>query len=426
MLNTRKIVTVLTGCLLATNLALAATIMPNTPAVCSDVNTWLKPSGDKVLATAPRIAALNKSMLSSTMSDLTKAPATMSGSTLKDYIKAYKMDYDQYINGSHMSRAYADSLIADAQSNIPATVALKYGVVVGRSDLRSWPTLTRAFDSPGDVNFDNWQETAVDPGSPALILHKNTKGNFVFVQLPSYRGWLPANKVAVTDRKTWLEFAAPKEFGVVTNKLLTVSGAGPTHWLYQMGAKIPVSAKGRLLLPLRNSQGYLNPVEMPAPWGNDLHKGYLPYTENNFVKMAFKHLGAPYGWGGMRNSVDCSSFAQDVFATMGVQIPRNGDEQADAYNGTNLKGLTWQQRDNIIRKLPTGTLLFTPYHVMLYLGLYNNKPYMIHASGSYGAKAADGSIYKNRIMEVIVSDTYLLGGSGNSLLMQMTKANDYR
>ncbi len=426
MFNTKKILTVLAGCLMTANVALAAAVMPNTPAVCNNINTWLKPTGDKLLAAPAKLAAMNRSMLSDTMSDLTQHPTTISGRTLQNYLSHYEMDYDQYINGSAMSRSYANSLLADAKGNIPATAAVKYGVVVSRSDLRSFPTLNRAFSSPEDINFDNWQETAVDPGSPALILHKNAKGNFVFVQLPSYRGWLPANKVAVTDRKTWLEFAAPKNFGVVTDKLLTVSGAGPTYWLFQMGSKIPVTAKGRLLLPLRNSTGYLNPVEMPAPWGEELHKGYLPYTENNFVKMAFKHLGAPYGWGGMANSVDCSSFAQNVYATMGTQLPRNGDEQADAYNGTNLKDLTWQQRDNIIKRMPTGTLLFTPYHVMLYLGLYKGRPYMIHASGSYGAKAADGSIYKNRIMQVVVSDIYLLGGSGTPLLMQMTKANDYR
>lgn len=426
MLNIKKISAILTGCLLSANLALAAASMPNTPAICNNLNTWLKPAGDKVIASPAKIQAMNKAMLSSTMSDLTKHPATISGSTIKQYLDHFEMDYDQYVNGSYMSKSFADSLIADGKSTIPASVPVKYGVVVERSNLRSFPTLTKAFSSPGDVNFDNWQETAVDPGSPALILHKNGKGNFVFVQLNSYRGWLPANKVAITDRKTWLEFAAPQTFGIVTDKLLTVSGAGPTHWLFQMGSKIPVTPKGRLLLPLRNSTGHLNPVEMPAPWGNELHKGYLPYTENNIVRMAFKHLGAPYGWGGLRNSVDCSSYVQDIYATMGLQLPRNGDEQADALPGTNLKGLTWQQRDNIIKKMPTGTLLFTPYHVMLYLGLYNGRPYMIHALGSYGAKTEDGEIYKDAILQVVVSDLYLLAGSGNSLLMQMTKVNDYR
>jgi len=406
--------------------ALAATIMPNTPAECNNVQTWLKPAGNNVLATPARIKAMNKAMLSDTMCDLAAYPTTISGTTLAKYINHYEMDYDQYVNGSPLSHATADAILADAKANIPTTTQVRYGVVSARSDLRSFPTLSRAFDSPGDVNFDNWQETAVDPGEAALILHQNSKGNFYFVQLKSYRGWLPANKVAVTDRKTFLEFAAPHDFGVVTEKLLTVSGAGSSYWLYQMGSKIPLSAKGRVILPFRNSKGYLSPVEMPAPWNEGLHKGYLPYTANNLVTMAFKHLGAPYGWGGMKNSVDCSAFAQDVYKTMGIEIPRNGDEQENAWPGTNLKGLNWTSRDNIIKALPTGSLLFTPSHVMIYLGLYKNRPYMIHALGSYGAPTSDGGFYKNRIMQVIVSDIYLKGGSGTNLLMQMTKANSYK
>ncbi len=417
---------ILVGCLLASNLSLASANMPHTPAACSNADTWLRTGGDKILAAPAKIKAMNRTLLSSTMIDPVKPMTVISGSTLKSYLDVYEMDYDQYVDGRLIDKTFAQNLIADAQGNIPTSSPVKYGVVVSRSNVRSFPTLTQAFHSAQDTKFDNWQETAVDPGSPALILHENTKGDFVFVQLPSYRGWLPTNKVAVTDQKTWQEFAAPKDFGVVTDKLLTVSGAGPTYWLFQMGSKIPVTPKGRLLLPLRNKKGGLNPVEMPAPWGAELHRGYLPYTENNIVKLAFKHLGAPYGWGGLINSVDCSSFIQDIYAVMGIDLPRNGDEQADVYKGTVLKGLSWQQRDQLIKKMPTGTVLFTPNHVMLYLGLYQDRPYMIHALGSYGAKAADGSIYKDHIMQVVVSDLYLLGGSGHSLLMQMTKANDYR
>ncbi len=408
------------------HLALAAAVMPNTPSACNNPATWLKPTGDAIIATEGRIKAMNKAMLSSTMKNLATHPTTLQGTTLSNYLNHFTMDYDQYINGRAMTRAMGDALVADAKANIPSTVKVKYGIVTKRSDLRSFPTLSRAFSTPSDVNFDNWQETAVDPGEGALILHKNGRGNFVFVQLASYRGWLPANQVAITDRETFLNLTTPASFAVVTDKLLTVSGAGSSHWLYQMGAKLPLSTKGLLILPLRDKKGYLTTVEMPAPFGSSLHKGYLPYTHNNIVRMSFKHLGAPYGWGGMKNSVDCSSLAQDVYRTMGVELPRNGDEQENAWPGQKMTGLSWNQREKLVKDLPTGSLLFTPYHVMLYLGQYNNRPYMLHSLGSYGSKNANGSFSKNRIMQVVVSDIYLPGGSGTSLLTQMTKANTYK
>jgi len=181
-----------------------------------------------------------------------------------------------------------------------------------------------------------------------------------------------------------------------------------------------------LLVPRRGTQGYLVAAEVPADFNESVHKGYLPFTRNNLLRMAFKHLGATYGWGGRENSVDCSAFVQDVYKTVGVQLPRNGDEQAVAFPGMNMTNMNLEERILAIKTLEPGSIMFTPSHVMLYLGEKNARPYMIHAAGSYGEKDAEGNITKKRIMQTIVSDVYLLGGSGTSLLLQMTKANNYK
>jgi len=406
---------------LSANMALASSVlMPNTTPDMQNVQFWLTPAGEKTVATPERVKAMNKAMLSDTMCDLSVFPATVSDIKLKEYLAHYTMDNELYINGLPMSGAYAHELKKDAEGKISPTNPVKYGVVTGRSNLRSFPTLEGAFETPEDIHFDMWQETAVDPGEPALILHNNTKGNFVFVQLKSYRGWLPRNQVAVTGRATWLNYAEPREFAVVTGRLVNIKGL-----IYQMGAKLPL-ANSNLLVPSRNSQGYLVSAEVPANFNDALHKGYLPFTRNNLLRMAFKHLGAVYGWGGMENSVDCSAFVQNVYKTVGVQLPRNGDEQAAAFPGINMTDMSREERIRAIKTLEPGSILFTPSHVMLYLGEKNARPYMIHATGSYGAQDAEGNISKNRIMQTIVSDIYLLGGSGTSLLLQMTKSNNYK
>jgi len=407
--------------LLSVNLALASsTLMPNTTLAMQNAQFWLTPEGEKIVATQERIAAMNKSMLSDTMCDLPSFPATVSGLKLKEYLAHYTINDALYVNGLPLSETSALELENDAVGNINTTNPVKYGVVTKRSNLRSFPTLEGAFETPEDTHFDMWQETAVDPGEPALILHNNAKGNFVFVQLKSYRGWLPRNQVAVTGRANWLTYVEPREFAVVTDRLVNIKGL-----IYQMGAKLPLS-NGKLLVPLRNNQGYLVSAEVPADFNGAVHKGYLPFTRNNLLRMAFKHLGAPYGWGGMENSVDCSAFVQDVYKTVGIQLPRNGDEQANAFPGVNMTNMNQEERIQTIKALEPGSLMFTPSHVMLYLGEKNARPYMIHAAGSYGEKDAAGNITKKRIMQTIVSDVYLLGGSGTSLLLQMTKVNNYK
>ncbi|MDD4723049.1 MAG: NlpC/P60 family protein [Acidaminococcaceae bacterium] len=415
-----KIFLLACACFLSVQTALAGpALLPNTTPAMEKAEFWYTDEGEKIVADKTRIAAINKSMLSTTMCDLAAYPASISKNQLQDYLAHYQLDSELYINGKLISADYAQRIKNDGLGTIAPSNAVKYGVVIGRSNLRSFPTLTRAFTTPEDQNFDMWQETAVDPGEPAIILHYNKKGNFVFVQLASYRGWLPTNQVAVSNKATWLTYVEPKEFAVVTGKTLLLR-----QELYQMGAKLPL-VKDKLLVPTRNKFGYLEPVAMTAAFNADLHKGYLPFTRNNLVNMAFKHLGAPYGWGGLDSSVDCSAFVQDIYKTVGVQLPRNGDEQAAAFSGINLENLTSEEKIEIIKALPPGSLLFTPYHVMLYLGERDGRPYMIHAAGSYGAQDASGNIYKNSIMQVVVSDIYLLGSSGNSLLSQMTKAINY-
>lgn len=398
--------------------------MPGTPAALNSPSAWTTPQGNTVLATPERIKAMNAQMDKAIFGDsIQDLGATISGDKLTAYVNAFTMDEDQYVQGAPLSHSFAQQLVSDAKANIQSNNTVKYGVVVDRVDLRSFPTLQRAFDSASDHEFDNWQETAVDPSTPVRVYHTNPQGNFIFVRTPHYRGWVPRNKVAITDAKTWQTYANPASPAVVTGKLLSLK-AGTDTQLYQMGTAIPTS-NGNLLLPTRDHKGYLQIVPVKANYGADLHQGYLPYTTNNTIQMAFKHLGAPYGWGGMHNSVDCSAFVQDVYKTMGIQLPRNGDEQAQSFPGKSFYGMSHQQKLDYIKTAAPGSLLFTPYHVMMVLGNYKGTPYMIHSLASYGVNTGDG-VVKNRIMQVVVSKVDLMAGSGTPLVDQMTQCNTWR
>ena len=423
--HTLKRISVLTGALcLSASVALAAAAMPGTPAALNSPSAWTTAQGNTVLATPERIKAMNAQMDKAIFGDsIQDLGATISGDKLTAYVNAFTMDEDQYVQGAPLSHSFAQQLVSDAKANIQSTNTVKYGVVVDRVDLRSFPTLQRAFDSASDREFDNWQETAVDPSTPVRVYHTNPQGNFIFVRTPHYRGWVPRNKVAITDAKTWQTYANPASPAVVTGKLLSFK-AGTDTQLYQMGTAIPTK-DGNLLLPTRDHKGYLQIVPVKANYGADLHQGYLPYTTNNTIQMAFKHLGAPYGWGGMHNSVDCSAFVQDVYKTMGIQLPRNGDEQAQSFPGKSFYGMNHQQKLDYIKTAAPGSLLFTPYHVMMVLGNYKGTPYMIHSLASYGVNTGDG-VVKNRIMQVVVSKVDLMAGSGTPLVDQMTQCNTWR
>ena len=423
--HTLKRISAFTGALcLSASVALAAAAMPGTPAALNSPSAWTTAQGNTVLGTPERIKAMNAQMDKAIFGDsIQDLGATISGDKLTAYVNAFGMDEDQYVQGAPLSHSFAQQLVQDARANIQSTNTVKYGVVVDRVDLRSFPTLQRAFDSASDTQFDNWQETAVDPSTPVRVYHTNPQGNFIFVRTPHYRGWVPRNKVAITDAKTWQTYANPASPAVVTGKLLSFR-AGTATQMYQMGTAIP-TRNGSLLLPTRDHKGYLQIVPVKASYGADLHQGYLPYTANNTIQMAFKHLGAPYGWGGMHNSVDCSAFVQDVYKTMGIQLPRNGDEQAQSFPGKSFYGMSHDQKLAYIKTAAPGSLLFTPYHVMMLLGNYKGTPYMIHSLASYGVKTGSG-VVKNRIMQVVVSQVDLMAGSGTPLVDQMTQCNTWK
>ena len=115
--------------------------------------------------------------------------------------------------------------------------------------------------------------------------------------------------------------------------------------------------------------GHLSEADVPIKADSTVNPGYLPCTPNNFVRQSLKFLGDVYGWGGMEESVDCSSFVQDVYRSMGILLPRDADQQELAMNhSVSLEGLNTDARYQKAAEAPVGALFFKPGHVMLYLG----------------------------------------------------------
>ena len=412
------------------NMALSAvpSAGPSVDKALSKPAVWLdKRNGDVIIADSPEIITLNKRMQADNMPELPNYPAYISGEKLKSYIQEYEFDSDLYVNEKLLTSAQSAVLAADRNlRGIAEETEVKYGVVVQRTNLRSLPTDLKAFSEPDDKIFDRWQETAVDPAEPVVVLHYNEKRNFIYIQMRNYRGWLPSKAVALTDRDTWLKYVCPDKFAIITGKLLQLN-EGSAKWVFQMGSRIPTEGK-RLLLPLREASGNLKIVRALANYSDALHAGYLPYTTNNLIRQAFQFLGNPYGWGGLQESVDCSSFVADVYRTVGVELPRNADEQEEVSTGSSidLSVSDSNEKLSVVNNLPIGSALFMPNHVMLYLGSKKGRPYIIHALGSYGARTDNGGYARVPVMKVIVSDLSLKTSRGNSFLEELSSAQSYR
>ena len=197
--------------------------------------------------------------------------------------------------------------------------------------------------------------------------------------------------------------------------------------LYQQGARLPIVTEQPTFytveVPQKLSNGRLQKYKVNVPKIiKAVHKGYLPYTTNNILRSVFRFYGMPYGWGGLKDSVDCSALVLNAYRTVGLYLPRNSDEQANtAGMRTLLEGLDKGKRLAVIKDLQPGAALYMDGHVVMYLGQINGAPYSIHALGSHFVKGE-----RQREMQVVVSDLTLLRSSGNSFLEDVHTAVEFK
>lgn len=410
----------------------------NFPGVSAEMNKadyWIKNSNinmHNIVLNAEEIRLYNKHIediyKQSGKYALSEIPSVVSAEQVTRWMSDLDFyDDELYANGRLMS-ADLRKLLKQARNieSIPAKVQTRYGVVVRRSNMRTFPTKLAAFESSTDKMFDNFQETAVDSGMPVAILHESKNRMFYFVQIDKYHGWISKADVGVISEKSkWLEYVNIKNFLVVVDKKLVVNTTGE-QILFQMGSKIKLKSAGVngyvVIIPTADRVGKLREIEVSIP-AKGVNKGYLAYTRANILKQAFGFIGEPYGWGGLRDSVDCSSFLQDVYNTVGLRIPRNADEQAKINRGRiNTRGLSTQERLQLQAEMKPGAALFSPTHVVLYLGTVDGKPYGIHALSSY----VNNKGVNVDALEVLVSPLQIKLPSGNILLNTFNAANNFQ
>ena len=392
---------------------------------------WIEnnPEGETIILGDEGVEKFNAEIrkVSPTVVDLANYPTTIKKRSLKMKLNNFEaLDEDLYLRGNKVSENYKGILrnLVNAAA-ITDDVQVKYAVVVRRSNLRNLPTGEGLFYFAADKDFDALQETALDPCDPVAVLHTSQNGQFHYVQAVNYSGWISTYDIAFTDRETWLKYVAPEKFVVVVGKSVKLKTWDETVE-YQQGSRIPLSSVDDKAYVLnvagRGKDGNLDKVKVKVAKNAALNEGYLPYTSNNILRSAFKFYGEPYGWGGLKNSVDCSSLMYNAYRTVGIYLPRNADEQeASAGLHLDLNKMDDAAKLTTIKGLTPGTGLYMDNHCLMYLGKSNGVPFVLHALGSYYNEG------KNvRVMRIVVSDLTLNRHNGNTMFTDLTNAVEFK
>ncbi|HUH31552.1 MAG TPA: SH3 domain-containing protein, partial [Rhodanobacter sp.] len=136
----------------------------------------------RVLLDTAQIAAQNAKLmrLDSSLHDLRALPPTLERTQVAGWIEALSQRparplFD--VDGTPIPAATLDALVDQlALDAIPAQQSTRYGLVVRRAALRTFPTALRVFSERGETDIDRFQESAEFPGTPVVIAHTSRDG----------------------------------------------------------------------------------------------------------------------------------------------------------------------------------------------------------------------------------------------------------
>lgn len=323
--------------------------------------------------------------------------------------------YDK--NGNTIGTEFYNKIIENLNiANIENENYLKYGLTVNRTNMRTFPTYEPIYKRPGDIEFDQFAETAVYSWEPLIIYSESKDGQWYFCKMYNYIGWLPKKDIAIGEKDEIFSHIEKNPFIVVINRQVILDDIN-----FDMGVKIPLinsnsNREWNILLPKRDKEGKLFFKEKIIPMSKDFHEGYLPYTRENIIKQAFKFKGEKYGWGGLNNTRDCSAFVMDIFRTFGIKLPRNTWQQG-------MKGLGIIYEDEEYLYSP-GTSLYMPGHTMIYLGEYEDEYYVIHQFAGY-YKGEEKDLRYIKVMKTDMTTLSIKTPSGETFLENIYCGKDF-
>lgn len=317
---------------------------------------------------------------------------------------------------------YIESLNLDA---LQKDQKIRFGLVVRRADMRTFPTEDKVFKTTKSINLDRFQETALFPTQAVAILHESKDRKWFFAVSYNYSAWVKKDAIAIGKRQQILNYKQNRDFLVITGDKVFTSynpyNKNISQLQLEMGTKVPLvpanevpkSIGGQntytsyvISLPTRNEKGELKLAKALIPRKADVHQGYLPFTEQNLLSQSFKFLGERYGWGHSFNARDCTGFVGEVYKSFGILMPRNTGQQAKSKLGKNIhftKAATRKEKLQALSSLEVGDLIYIPGHVMMVIGYDAGKPYIIHDVSGLSYFNKQGKYYQSVLNGVSVT-----------------------
>lgn len=449
----------------ATGVATQTTVNGKYPvgvtAAMTDASYWVnlanangKTTGaSNIMMTAAEIDALNKKIIETKgtyVEDLTKIDGAFDAATLRDKLAQNAVpSWDVYIKGQLVNKEQYYASINDAIKRTGWSNKNQrplYAIATTIVNVKSLPTSDMLCDSLTDT-ADEIQSSSLLVNEPFLVKQQCTFNGelFYYGYTENCTGWVNAKNVAICGSKSewteaWQTKAGDKDILVVigdrfeleeslfvpnSSKLELTQG---TILKLVPEKDIPVAVGRRstwfnhvVYVPVRKADGTYSREMALVAMNSDVSVGFLPFTQENLLKLAFADLGNRYGWGNMLGATDCSGMQRNIYRCFGFMLPRNTTWQQLIPGATlDLSGMSDYEKIQCISTMPAGTLLYFPGHEVMYTGTVNNMPYAISNTGKLYESVGEMELLDG--FSVILNPLSVRRGNGSTWLTNIKTA----
>ncbi|OPL15475.1 MAG: hypothetical protein AVO39_07990 [delta proteobacterium MLS_D] len=256
------------------------------------------------------------------------------------------------------------------------------------TDLRVFPTCRPAFDDVYRAGkgypFDRWQMSTVFAGTPLMILHETSAGDWLYVRTPFADGWVRSRDVGTVGSNTRKRLTGENFVVPLRDRVPLNDDAGNFLFYARIGSIYSFASRVgesfRLEVAVSDGTGGTRLVKATVS-RKDFSLFPLTMTPQAIARIADAMADDPYGWGGMYGNRDCSAFLRDLFAGFGLWLPRNSFQQINEGEWiVPLGHLAPDEKERLIIEtaLPFATILWMPGHVALYIGEREGRAMVLH------------------------------------------------
>ena len=270
----------------------------------------------------------------------------------------------------------------------------RLGIVIKPTFIRVLPTIRPFYETADDYPFDHLQFAEIKPNDPVRILHATKDGAWLYIETSYANGWVEPDTVRFTDeplQKRMInatQVVIVKDFSVMQTEQGNVLPQPKIGTLYPL---VQEEADHWLVDVAVAGDSQRADITTARIAKSDARRHPLPFIPEAVTLIGNELLKTPYGWGELYRNRDCSATTRDFFLAFGIWLPRNSLQQITSGASVPLANLSSANKEKLIREqgVPFRTLVHQRGHIMLYIGLHDEKPIILHTAWALRYKPKD-------------------------------------